>query len=82
MSISSLTDEQEEARLLAISNGQASAAAQAGMNKAKLHGLLVDRSEVKTTSDMTLAEVRARIKEIEAELAEAGDDAVQVPTQH
>ena len=52
------------------------------MGIAKLHGLLVERSEVKTTSDMTLAEVRARIKEIEAELAEAGDEAPQAPTQH
>ncbi len=30
----------------------------------------------------TLAEVRARIKEIEAELAEAGDDTAPAPTRH
>ncbi len=82
VTIESLTKELEEARTLAIANGQASAAVQATMGIAKLHGLLVDRSEVKTTNDMTLAEVRARIKEIEAELAEAGDEAVQAPTQH
>ncbi len=52
-----------------MANGQASAAVQATMGIAKLHGLLVDRSEVKTTSDMTLEQVRDRIKEIEAELA-------------
>ncbi len=82
VTIESLTKELEEARTLAIANGQASAAVQATMGIAKLHGLLVDRAEVKTTNDMTLAEVRARIKEIEAELDEAGDDAVQAPTQH
>ncbi len=82
VTIESLTKELEEARTLAIANGQASAAVQASMGIAKLHGLLVERSEVKTTNDMTLAEVRARIKQIEAELAEAGDDAVQAPTQH
>ncbi len=82
VTMASLTAELEEARVLAMANGQASAAVQATMGIAKLHGLLVERTEVKTTSEMTLAEVRARIKEIEAELAEAGDDAVQAPTQH
>ena len=82
VTIESLTKELEEARTLAIANGQASAAVQATMGIAKLHGLLVDRAEVKTTNDMTLAEVRARIKEIEAELAEAGDDAAQAETRH
>ena len=82
VTIESLTKELEEARTLAIANGQASAAVQATMGIAKLHGLLVDRSEVQTTNDMTLAEVRARIKEIEAELDEASDAAEQSPTQH
>ncbi len=82
VSIGSLSEEMRVNRDLAIKNNQASAATQATMGMAKLHGLLVDRAEVKTTSDMTLAEVRARIKEIEAELAEAGDEAVQAPTQH
>ena len=82
VTIESLTKELEEARTLAIANGQASAAVQATMGIAKLHGLLVDRSEVKTTSDMTLAEVRARIKEIEAELAVVGDDAAHGETRH
>ena len=82
VSISSLSEDMRENRDLALENKQAAAAQQASMGIAKLHGLLVDRSEVKTTNDMTLAEVRARIKQIEAELAEAGDDAVQAPTQH
>ncbi len=69
VTVASLTAELEEARTLAIANGQASAAVQATMGIAKLHGLLVDRAEVKTTGDMSLEQVRARIKEIEAELA-------------
>ncbi len=69
VTVASLTAELEEARALAMANGQASAAVQATMGKAKLHGLLVDRSEVKTTSEMSLEQARERIKEIEAELA-------------
>ncbi len=82
VTIGSMTEEMRENRDLAVANGQAAAAQQASMGIAKLHGLLIDRAEVKTTNDMTLAQVRARIKEIEAELAEAGDDAAPAPTQH
>ncbi len=82
VTVASLTAELEEARTLAIANGQASAAVQATMGIAKLHGLLVERSEVKTTGDLTLEQVRARIKEIEDELTGIGDDAAQGPTQH
>ena len=45
VTVDSITAELEEARRLAIANGQTSAAVQASMGKAKLHGLLVDRSE-------------------------------------
>ncbi len=82
VSISSLSEDMRENRDLAVANKQAAAAQQATMGIAKLHGLLVERSEVKTTGDMTLAEVRARIKEIEAELAVVGDDAAQGETRH
>ncbi len=64
-----MTEEMRENRDLAVANKQAAAAQQASMGIAKLHGLLVERTEVKTTSEMSLSEVRARIKEIEAELA-------------
>ena len=77
-----MTEEMRENRDLAIKNDQASAAQQASMGIAKLHGLLIDRAEVKTTNDMTLAEVRARIKEIEAELDDAGHGAAPALTQH
>ncbi len=78
VTIGSMTEEMRENRDLAVANGQAAAAQQASMGIAKLHGLLVERTEVKTTSDMTLAETRARIKEIEAELAALD----QAETQH
>ncbi len=82
VSIRSMTEEMRENRDLAVANGQAAAAQQASMGIAKLHGLLVERTEVKTTSEMSLSEVRARIKEIEDELTGIGDDAAQGPTQH
>jgi phage terminase small subunit len=82
VTVASLTAELEEARTLAITNGQASAAVQATMGIAKLHGLLVERTEVKTTGDLSLEQVRARIKEIEDELTGLDGAAPAVPTQH
>ncbi len=70
VTISSQTEEMRANRDLALENKQAAAAQQCSMGIAKLHGLLVDRSEVKTTNDMSLEQTQARIKEIEAELAE------------
>lgn len=46
VTVSSLTDELEEARALALQEGQPSAAVSASMGKAKLHGLLVDKAEL------------------------------------
>ena len=82
VSISSLSEEMRENRDLAIKNAQASAAQQASMGLAKLHGLLVERTEVKTTGDLSLEQVRARIKEIEDELTGLDGAALQAPTQH
>lgn len=48
VSIDSLTEELEQARGLALQTEQPSAAVSATMGKAKLHGLLVDKSETKT----------------------------------
>ena len=69
VSIRSMTEEMRENREIAIKNDQAGAAQQASMGIAKLHGLLVERSEVKMTADMTVEQAQDRIKEIEAELA-------------
>lgn len=46
VSVQSLTEELEEARALALQEGQPSAAVSASMGKAKLHGLLVDKAEL------------------------------------
>ena len=45
VTVDTLTEELEAARTLAVKNKQAGAAVQAVMGKAKLHGLLVDKSE-------------------------------------
>jgi hypothetical protein len=46
VSVASLLSELEEARQLALKLGQASAAAQCSMGKAKILGLIIDRREV------------------------------------
>ena len=55
-----LIRELEQARQIAITEREASAAIAATMGKAKLHGLLVDRKEIslKRPEDMTEAELR------------------------
>nr|WP_313709028.1 terminase small subunit [Brucella intermedia] len=45
VTVESITQELEEARRLALEEGQSSAAVSASMGKAKLHGLLVDKQE-------------------------------------
>lgn len=45
VTVQSITNELEEARALAIKEGQTSAAVSASMGKAKLHGLLIDKAE-------------------------------------
>jgi len=49
VSVQSLTEELEEARALALQEGQPSAAVSASMGKAKLHGLLVDKAAITGT---------------------------------
>ena len=46
ITVDSLTDELEQARLTASEAGQASAMVAASMGKAKLHGLLTDKAEI------------------------------------
>ncbi len=57
-----------------------SAAVQATMGKAKLHGLLIDKSEVRVTDNKSLPEIRAEIEAVEAELAEIR--AARAETRH
>ncbi len=79
VSISSLAEDMRENRDLAIKNDQASAAQQCSMGIAKLHGLLVDKKEVKMTADMSIEEIRERIASVEAELAELEGEEYAAP---
>ena len=77
VTIESLTEELEAVRLACMAFGQAGSAVQAILAKAKLHGLTVDRQDVKTRvalDDMTDAELDAYIQRLEQEVArrEAG----------
>lgn len=77
VTVESLTEELEAVRLASMVFGQAGSAVQAIMAKAKLHGLTVDRQDVKTRvslDDMTDAELDAYIQRLEQEVArrEAG----------
>jgi len=80
VTVESLTGELEAVRLASMVFGQAGSAVQAIMAKAKLHGLTVDRQDVKTRvslDDMTDAELDAYIQRLEQEVArrEAGSSA-------
>lgn len=57
VTVQSLTQELEEARALALREGQSAAAVSASMGKAKLHGLLVDKAAV-TGTFTTITEVK------------------------
>jgi phage terminase small subunit len=52
VTIDSVTEELEEARKLALTEKQSSAAVSASLGKAKLHGLIVDKSEVTRKRDV------------------------------
>lgn len=61
VSVLSITQELEEARALALQEGQPSAAVSASMGKAKLHGLLVDKVDVKGGVTITTGEHDANL---------------------
>ncbi len=60
VSVLSLTQELEEARALAHSLGQPSAAVSASMGKAKLHGLLTDKQQTEH-SGTVVTEIRRTV---------------------
>jgi hypothetical protein len=60
VTIDGLTDELEAARILAYSNGQASAAVSATMGKAKLHGLLAEAQKPSSMSYLEVLEAAKR----------------------
>ena len=69
-----LTEDLEKARLLAHEEGQAEAAVSACVAMAKLHGLVIDRSEVETTTtkDMTDKDIQERHRQIAIEEIRSG----------
>ena len=79
VTVERLTAQFHEDRDLAIKNKQPSAAVQADTALAKLHGLMVDKTEItKAVNDMTDEEIRderARLQRLidEAERSENGD---------
>ncbi len=67
--VDSLTEKLRESYQDAKTNGQTSVQVAAVMGEAKLHGLLVDKTEdVTKPSDMTAAELAAESERIQAEL--------------
>ncbi len=81
----SVTKQLNTAYDMAEANGQTAVMVQATMGIAKVHGLLVDKTEeVKPTVDMTPDELKAESERIDAELEalDRGDNVVKLPTSH
>ncbi len=79
----SVTAQLNTAYDMAEANGQTAVMVQATMGIAKVHGLLVDKTEeVKPTENMTPDELRAESERIDAELEELdrADNVVKLPT--
>jgi hypothetical protein len=55
VTVDSITDELDEARTRALESEQISAAISATMGKAKLHGLVVDKSEIAAKVELSHA---------------------------
>lgn len=61
VTVDSLTQELEEARLVATAEGQGAAMTSATMGKAKLHGLLVDKNEIKADLNVQVSKIEHTI---------------------
>ena len=74
VTIGGLTDNLESARKLAHEEGQPGAAVSAILGMAKLHGLLIDKSQVQTSTvaEMTDEEIEAERRQIEIETVRQG----------
>jgi len=70
VTVDSVTDNLRAAYDLAAKNGHAGAMVQAEMGIAKIHGMLVDRTEdmTKAPSEMTRAERTAELERVQAEI--------------
>lgn len=85
VTIESITKELDEDRELARENNQAGAAVQAVMSKAKLHGLVVNKTEVtrkRSVEDLDDNEIDALIASAEGREEEAGDIAPKSSSVH
>jgi hypothetical protein len=89
VTVASLPEELEVSRQLAMKKGQASAAVQATMGKAKLTGLIVDRREVggageidHLTDEELLAEASRMARELGLLPPETGSLSLPSPTMH
>jgi phage terminase small subunit len=79
----SVTEQLNTAYDMAEANGQTAVMVQATMGIAKVHGLLVDKTEeVKPTVDMTEAELAAESQRIQDEIdaLDRADNVVKLPT--
>jgi phage terminase small subunit len=61
VTVDSLTQELEEARLVATAEKQGAAMTSATMGKAKLHGLLVDKNEIKADLNVQVSKIEHTI---------------------
>jgi hypothetical protein len=61
VTVDSLTQELEEARMVATAEKQGAAMTSATMGKAKLHGLLVDKNEIKADLNVQVSKIEHTI---------------------
>jgi phage terminase small subunit len=67
VTVASLTQELEEARALALQEAQASAAVSASMGKAKLHGLIVEKRDLRSSDGSMTPKAGLDVSKLSAE---------------
>ena len=83
VTVESVTEKLRAAYDMAKTNGQTAVMVQATMGIAKVHGLLVDRTEeVKPTVDMSADDLKAELERLDAELKalDQAGNVVKLPT--
>lgn len=71
VTVESLTEELEQARVLGLSSGQPGAATQATIAKGKLHGLIVERKEQGQPGDFASLKRDEVIAKVRSELGDS-----------
>lgn len=82
ITVDSLVDELDEARVLALASAQPSAAISATVSKAKLVGLMVDRKETGMPGDFAAASETQVLERVRAELGDAAAALLAQALQH